>query len=196
MTHTGRGDFRTGGPLREEGALVAAVAGTQTHKTVEWVVSAHNVRLHSVAAQELVSSGPQPRMADTPQGYKADGSRQYSCRSHYCWGWYSSRDYKRGSAGSAIAAGHIAEGCTPVGSRTQGIGTHSWKHSCATRREWATFATGRTECAKTRTIHDRPRTPREPCCSLPVPRRSHIHCSAPRISRLGRSDGRYGPVPY
>lgn len=175
---------------------MAAVAGMQTRKTAEWVVSAHNVRLHSVAAQELVSSGPQQRMADTPQGYKADGSRQYSCRSYYCWGRYSSRDYKRGSAGSAIAAGHIAEGCTLVGSRSQGIGTHSWKHLCATRREWATFATGRMKCAKTPTIHDRPRTPGNSCYSLPVPRRSHIHCFAPSISRLGRSVGRYEPVPH
>lgn len=93
MSHTERVDIRMDGPLREEGALAAAVAGMRIHKTAEWEVSAHKARLHSVAAQGPVSSGPQPRMADTLRDYKADDSKRYSCRAHYCWGQYSSKGY-------------------------------------------------------------------------------------------------------
>jgi hypothetical protein len=94
MNHTERADFRTDGLLREEVVLVAAVAvERRIHKTAGWEESVHKARLRSVVVQELVSSGPQLRTADTPRGYKVDDSIRCSSRAHYCWGPYRLRGY-------------------------------------------------------------------------------------------------------
>lgn len=170
------------------GEELAAAAEREIRKTAESAVSAHNAMPRSAAWGVLETPGPRLRQAGTPLDYMVGGPKQ-DWRTKHFRRQYSSRDYRSGLAASGTAGGRIAGGCMHVGPQKSqaGIGTDNRTClGCATRREWATCATGQQRCARVRCLCPPRMLPAQYCSPL-VQRCPHSHCLVPNIARLHRS---------